>query len=90
MSHLTLRRSETPPGPQVQQQQQQAADQPIQDSPTIGRAAPDSPSDDFELLASSSSPLPATATTNPAPATATSATTASTPSFSFPFTRTAK
>ncbi|KAJ8127548.1 hypothetical protein O1611_g6089 [Lasiodiplodia mahajangana] len=60
MSHLTLRRSETPPSSHVEQQ---ATEEGIQDSPTIGRAAPDYSSDDFELSSSPSSPLTTTTTT---------------------------
>ncbi|KAI0818152.1 hypothetical protein GGR55DRAFT_60596 [Xylaria sp. FL0064] len=92
MSHLTLRRSETPPGPQVEQQ---ATEEAIQDSPTIGRAAPDYPPDDLEMLALSSS-SPATTSTTPATTTKTTSTTKSaattitTPSLSLPFSGIAK
>ncbi|KAI1151044.1 hypothetical protein F4825DRAFT_376410 [Nemania diffusa] len=58
MSHLTLRRSQTPPSSHVEQQ---ATEEGIQDSPTIGRAAPDYSSDDSELHSSPSSPLATTA-----------------------------
>ncbi|KAI1111334.1 hypothetical protein F5Y14DRAFT_313744 [Nemania sp. NC0429] len=52
MSH-PLRRSETPPGAHVEQQ---ASEEGIQDSPTIGRAAPGYIPDDFELLSLASLP----------------------------------
>ncbi|KAI0966803.1 hypothetical protein F4678DRAFT_267066 [Xylaria arbuscula] len=69
MSHLTLRRSETPPGPQGEQQVTEEA---IQDSPTIGRAAPDYLSDDLELLAlPSTTPLTTTTTSTTPTATTT-------------------
>ncbi|GAP83372.1 hypothetical protein SAMD00023353_0202780 [Rosellinia necatrix] len=81
MSHLiTLRRSETPPSSQVEQQ---AAEEGIQDSPTIGRAAPHYSSDDYGLHLPPTSPLPSTPTTK----SRTSPTTATTPvsSLSIPF-----
>ncbi|KAI0404898.1 hypothetical protein F4802DRAFT_215920 [Xylaria palmicola] len=78
MSHLTLRRSETPPSSQVDQRQ--ATEEGIQDSPTIGRAATDYSSDDFELL--SSPPAPRT-TTKPTTA-ATASTASSSPSLPLP------
>ncbi|KAI0447330.1 hypothetical protein F4803DRAFT_546227 [Xylaria telfairii] len=68
MSHLTLR-SETPPSSQVEQQ---ATEEGIQDSPTIGRAAPDYSTDDFEL--SSSPPTTTTTTTTTTTNTTTTAT----------------
>ncbi|KAI0535837.1 hypothetical protein GGR58DRAFT_503903 [Xylaria digitata] len=81
MSHLTLRRSETPPGPP--HVDQQVTEEAIQDSPTIGRAAPDYSSDDFDLLSSSSSPpslpLPAPPTTKTTTITTTTFATAITP-----------
>ncbi|KAI0486332.1 hypothetical protein F4859DRAFT_365400 [Xylaria cf. heliscus] len=71
MSHLsvTFRRSETPPSSQVEQQ---ATEEDIQDSPTIGRAAPDYSTDKFEPSSSPSSPPTTTTSTT----TATAATTA--------------
>ncbi|KAI1131730.1 hypothetical protein F5Y10DRAFT_44383 [Nemania abortiva] len=60
MSHLTLRRSETPPSAHVEHQ---ATEEGIQDSPTIGRAATDYSSDDFDLPSSPSSPRTTTTTT---------------------------
>ncbi|KAI1176846.1 hypothetical protein F4777DRAFT_235467 [Nemania sp. FL0916] len=61
MSHLLLRRSETPPSPHVEHP---ATEEGIQDSPTIGRAAPDySPDDPDQLSLASSSPPTATAAT---------------------------
>ncbi|KAI8954810.1 hypothetical protein F4801DRAFT_575201 [Xylaria longipes] len=77
MSHLTLRRSETPPSSHVEQQ---ATEEGIQDSPTIGRAAPDYSADDFEPPSSPPSP-PTTATTT---ATASAAATNTSSSLSLP------
>lgn len=91
MSH-PLRRSETPPSAHVEQQ---ASEEGIQDSPTIGRA-PDYSIDPFELLSLASSPsitttatatdatTAATTTTNTTTTTITTATTATIPSLSVP------
>ncbi|KAI0186002.1 hypothetical protein EV127DRAFT_501895 [Xylaria flabelliformis] len=74
MSHLTLRRSETPPSSHVEQR---ATEEGIQDSPTIGRAAPDYSTDDSELPSSPSSPYspysPSATKTTAATTTATTA-----------------
>ncbi|KAI8635401.1 hypothetical protein F5Y19DRAFT_10599 [Xylariaceae sp. FL1651] len=56
MSHLTLRRSETPSRP-LDSYVEQPATEDIQESPTIGRAAPNYSSDDLDQLSSPSPSL---------------------------------